>query len=166
MPHGYDADTSTINAAPSFGTPTETDEKMAVHDDSATEKDAAVGGEANDTSDPNVDATKSPPPPSGAEKLSTVQIALLMSALCVRVFEKFTYFVPRDMCLIFPLTRRCLCSWLLWIRLLSPPRCPLLLKPLTRLRVSSGSVRLFCLAPLPPQPAGANSVMSGAVNPF
>ncbi|CAK7566365.1 MAG: hypothetical protein SEPTF4163_004307 [Sporothrix epigloea] len=86
MPHGYDADTSTINAAPSFGTPTETDEKMAVHDDSATEKDAAVGGEANDTSDPNVDATKSPPPPSGAEKLSTVQIALLMSALCMSVF--------------------------------------------------------------------------------
>lgn len=87
----FEADASTIAAAPTPSPQTDEDERGTPRTGSATENDAPVApadGTVDDTlaaAVPKNEAPAGPPPSSEADKLSKPQIVLLMTALCVRV---------------------------------------------------------------------------------
>ena len=84
LPRDYDADASTITTAPTLHPTTDDDEKKVATDDSATDSEVVISEDANAAAAAAPDASSTDTPaPSKAESLSTVQIALLMSALCV-----------------------------------------------------------------------------------
>ncbi|CAK7225175.1 hypothetical protein SCUCBS95973_005772 [Sporothrix curviconia] len=86
LPRDFEADASTIAAAPTPGPPTDDDdEKKAAQEDSISGNGNATDADANADADADV-VPASSTPAAEADKLSTVQIALLMSALCMSVF--------------------------------------------------------------------------------
>lgn len=93
QPRDFEADASTIAAAPTPSPPTDEDEKGTPRTGSATDNDAViappngnVGGASEETiaaEAPKDKAAGGPPPQAAADKLPKPQIVLLMSALCV-----------------------------------------------------------------------------------